>query len=253
MVQGGGSLIDYSQTELDPKQKWLVFLGACTIGFMIGWLFYKHILPATILAASGCFVPRIWAQFVMRKRKEMLKQQFKQALHMLSSALAAGKSVENAFQSSLEDLRLFYPAPRTYIVQEWERIVHFMQNGDSIESALLDFSHRCQLEDIQHFTDIFMISKRSGGNMVEIIGNTARIIGEKIEMQQEVSVMLSKKKFESKIIFVFPFILIALLGWGSPEYMAPLYEGIGRVVMTGVLLLLIFSYWLHLKIMQIDV
>lgn len=244
--------MNYEHSSLSLQQKIGIVLVAGLIGFILGYLFYQHLLPSLLFSGIGIYAPRIWIRMKIKSRKEALKRQFKQALHILSSALAAGKSVENAFITSLDDLRMLYPAPRTDIVMEWQRILERIQNREPIETALADFSSRAQLEDIKQFTDVFMISKRSGGNMVEIIRQTAQIIGEKMEMQLEIEVMLSRKKFESRIIFVFPILLIALLSWGSPEYMAPLFEGVGRLIMTAALIVILLSWWMHLRIMRIE-
>ena len=47
-----------------------------------------------------------------------LSLHFKQALYALSSALAAGKSVENGFKESVEDLRMLNPEADTDLIGE---------------------------------------------------------------------------------------------------------------------------------------
>lgn len=244
--------MDYGQYHLSVQKKAVLIVAAGAACFALGYLFYKHFLPAALFATAGCIFPRIWTQMKIRKRKEALKRQFKQALHILSSALASGKSVENAFEDSLTDLKLLYPSDQIDIVKEWQRILQRIRNGDSLEAALSDFARRSQLEDIQQFTEVFLICKRSGGNMVDVIQQTAQILGEKMETQQEIEVMLARKKFESRMIFLFPLCLIVLLSLGSPEYMRPLYEGAGRVVMTIALGILLLSCWMHVRMMRIE-
>ena len=73
-------------------------------------------------------------------------------------------------------------------------------------------------------------------------------------MQQEIKVLVAQKNLESKILGVIPLIMVALLSYSSPDYMAPLYRlGTGSVVMTIALILIVFSYWVTKRIINIQV
>lgn len=244
--------MNYNEVRLTLQQKAIAVFIAGGLCFLIGFIFYKNIGISLMLSSLGLLYPKYFQRSIIAKRKDVLRQQFQQALHILSSALAAGRSVENAFAATMEDLRLLYPTDRADIIREWERILQFIRNGEPIESALNDFSSRAGLDEVAQFADVFQICKRSGGNMVEVMRQTAAIIGEKMEVQQDINVLLSRKKFEARILFVLPLIFIALLSLGSPEYMIPLYTGIGRIIMSVSLAVLIFCYWWHHKLMKID-
>lgn len=65
--------------------------------------------------------------------------------------------------------------------------------NENIESILKDFATRSGIEEIHHFADVFSVCKRSGGNLVEIISTTSRMIGERIEIKQEIETSLTSK------------------------------------------------------------
>ena len=60
------------------------------------------------------------------------------------------------------------------------------------------YAERTQIEEIQEFADVFGIAKKTGGNLTEIIGETANAIGEKIEVNKEIQVVLAEKQLEQK-------------------------------------------------------
>lgn len=222
--------------------------------FWIGLLFYDHFAIACCFSLTGLLAPRLRSARMVRRRREELSLQFKQALSALSSSLTAGKSVENAFVSVAEDLAPIYPDPATPILVEFRRIHRRLANGDTLERALDDFARRAGTEDISNFAQVFSTCKRSGGNLIEVIRRTSNMIGEKLDMQQEISVLLAQKKFESTILAVAPLAVVALLKMSSPDYLLPLYEeGIGRVVMTLALLLFSSCLYLSNRIMTIQV
>lgn len=246
--------IDYTRYTMSVKEKLMsvafaaIFLGA------VGYVFFHQWLAAGLIALLSLAYPNVRRPALIRKRQEELGQQFKQALYSLSSSLSAGKSVENAFVDAARDLHFLYGGKKTYILLEFERISAKIHNGENVESALFEFSNRTGLDDVRQFADVFSICKRTGGNLVEVIRKTSQVIGEKLDIQQEISVMVAQKRFESKVLGAAPIVVVGLLAYSSPDYMGPLYEGaVGRVIMFASLALLGVCCWWTQYIMNIRV
>ncbi|BBH24770.1 hypothetical protein Back11_61150 [Paenibacillus baekrokdamisoli] len=250
-VRRGSVLPNYSVYDLTDKQFIRAALVGGVIAFIATYLFYRSVSVSLILSFAGLLAPRQHRNSLLQRRRERLKLQFKEALYSLTSSLAAGRSVENAFVTSLEDLRLLYPDPRTEVITEFEIIKSRMAYGEPLEHALSDFSKRAQIDDITQFVDVFMTCKRSGGDLVEVIRRTSQTIGEKLEVQQEIAVMVAQKRYESRIMMAVPFVFLAFLGMTAPDYMAPLYHEIGYVLLTVSLLLLAVCYWAMVRVMNI--
>lgn len=193
-----GHLIDYSKYHLSLKEYIFYMSTSMIVFFLVGYLFYESIIFSIILAGLGFIYPRIQRKKLLEKRKEKLSVQFKEAIASLSSSLAAGRSIENSFREIVYDLKLLYPDPNTYIIREFEIINRRVENGETIERAIQDFAIRSDLEDIMNFSDIFITCKRTGGNLVEVIRRTADVISEKIDIQQEVQVMIAQKSSNQK-------------------------------------------------------
>lgn len=246
--------IHYDEYRLSIKQKIGSSAAAALVLFFIGLLFYKHPAAGIVISLFGLLYPRLYRRLLIRRRKDELNRQFKQALYAISSSLSAGKSVENAFQDAAVDMRLLYRDERVYIVDELERIGRKLENGETIERALLDFAGRAGLEDIRNFCDVVSTCKRSGGNLMKVVRRTSDMIGEKMELQQEIIVLLAQKRFESKVLICAPAAVVALLGLSSPDYMAPLYGNpAGIAIMSFALVMLIGAGALTSKLMNIKV
>lgn len=249
------TLPQYSTYKMSILERIIIASIASSIMFIVGFIFYQNWLVSTGLSVLGLFYPRIHKKSIILKRKKELAHQFQQALFSLSSSLVAGRSIENAFQEVIDDLKMIYPHPSTFIVQEFEMINRRIQNGETIERGLEDFSTRASIEDIQHFKDVFIICKRSGGQLVEVMRRAASIIGDKIDMERDIYVMIAQKRLEAKILSVAPFAMVGLLAYMAADYMAPLYEWseFGPVVMSISLAILLFSFWLCHSMMQFKV
>jgi tight adherence protein B len=246
-------LIDYSIYKMSLSEMIATVVIAGSVFFVVGYIFYMNAIIALIFALLGLLYPKIRKRQMIAKRKQALTIQFKQALYTLSSSLAAGKSMENAFREATQDLYMLYFNPQTFIILEFEIINRRVENGEPIELGLIDFNERAGIDDLANFTDVFVTCKRSGGDLIDVIRKTSNLIGDKLEIKQDIAVMMAQKRFESRALSVIPIALIALLGFGSKDYMAPMYTGIGYLIMTFALLLFMFCLWLIQKIMDIKV
>lgn len=248
-------LIDYRTYKYSKKEYLFLVIFIGIFLFFIGYLFYQSLIMSLLFSSLGFFLPKLYLPRKVQKRKDELSFQFQQALFSLSSSLVAGRSIENAFIEVVKDLYLIYPDKDTMIIKEFEHINKRVANREPVEIPLKSFSDRADIEDIRNFTDVFITCKRTGGDLVEVIRRTSTMISEKLEIKQEISVMVSQKKFESNIIAVIPFFIVGFLTYSSPDYMEPLYSwaNLGPIVMTISLAFILFAVWLCQKIMNIKV
>lgn len=246
--------VDYDLYEMDLKEKLINIIAAILFIVLISYVFYRSIVISLFLTPLAMIYLPIRNKQIIKRRKEDLNLQFKDALYAVSSSLSAGKSIELAFKEALKDITILYPNNNTFIVKELEYISRKIDTNETIESALEDFAGRAHLDDVRCFVDIFRICKRTGGNLVQVIRNTSEIISDKISTKQEILTILAQKKFEQKLLSILPIGMIYLIYSTSPEFMEPIYTQIsGKIVMTIALLLLVAAYFISKKVMDIEV
>lgn len=247
-------LPDYRTCNLSKRQ----WLGCVAVGgllfFGMGYLFYQSVIWSLLLAPAGLIVPRFWRIHLLDRRRATLNLHFKQALYSLSSSLSAGRSVENGFRDAVDDLLMLDPGAHNDLIFELKVIVSRLEFGEPIESALQDFARRAGMEDITNFADVFTTCKRTGGDLVEVIRRTSSVIGEKLDIQQEISVMIAQKRFESKALLAAPFLLLLFMNMTASDYMKPMHgSAVGFIVSTFALLVLVGCFWWITKMMNIKV
>ncbi|MGG6312820.1 type II secretion system F family protein [Paenibacillus macerans] len=246
-------LTDYREYTLTERQKTICVLAGGAAFFAVGYIFFHSLLLALLLSGGGAVTPKYWSRYLLRRRRENLGLHFKQALYSLSSSLAAGRSVENGFREAIADLKLLYPDGDNDVIRELGIICARLEYGQPVEEALMDFSRRAALEDIANFADVFTTCKRSGGDLVEIVRRTSNIISEKLEISQEIGVMLAQKRFEAKAMLAAPVLFLLFMQMTSPDYMRPLHHGLGLAISALALLLFAGCSWLMLKIIDIRI
>lgn len=249
-----GRLINYDEYEMSSKEKVLWALVGMVVIFCVGYIFYKSVIWSVILSLIGIKYKDIKKKDIISKRKQNLLIQFKEMLYSVSSSLSAGKSVDGAFKEAYEDMLLIFGDRKdSYILGELLAILRKLEMNQTLETALQDLASRSGLEDIKTFTDVFITCNKTGGNLTKVIQNSSQIIGDKIEIKQEIEVLISGKKFEAKILTVIPFVLILLMGVMAPDLLKNLYSTMGRMLSTVALVIIgVATLWSN-KIMNIEV
>ena len=129
-----------------------------------------------------------------------------------------------------------------------------MKMNRSVEEVIRDFAERSGLEEAQRFSQIFQISKRSGGQLVPVICHTVSIMEDRSQVKEEIRTMTASVRFEQKVMSAIPFLMIIYIDWTSPGFFGVMYETIlGRLIMSGCLAVYLLSCYLSGKILDIHV
>ena len=80
------------------------------------------------------------------------------------------------------------------------------------------------------------------------------LLGEKSRVRKEIDVAISGKRFEQMIMSIVPGGIIFYMQITSDGFLDVLYHNIfGALVMSGCLIIYIFSFWMGRKIIRISI
>lgn len=234
-----------------PDNPLFLLEGAALIG-VTAYLFYDSPVAAVFLSPLLYPYYRRRSREKLQQDKKELSAQFREALAAIITALKAGYSAENAFIECLREMQ-FQFGEKAMITREMEKIGKGIENRIPLEKLLLEFASRWQIEEIGEFAEVFTIARRSGGNLPEILGRTAEIIRDRMEIDTEIDILLSSRKFEQKIMDGVPFFIIFYLGLSTEGFFSVLYHNaIGVIFMTGCLAAYLAAIFLSDRIMAIE-
>lgn len=251
---------DFSSAAVDygdytfSRREWALYLaeGIFIIG-MISYFFYRSLWAAVFLSPILIIFLKMKKRELAGKRRMEINLQFKDAVLAVSANQRAGYSVENAFREAYKDMDVLY-GRGSPICQELSYIIKGLDNNIILERLLYDFGCRSHVPDILQFADVFLIAKRGGGNMTEIIAGTADVIEQKIAVDKEIQVLLSSKKMEQKIMNAVPFLIIFYISLTSKGFFDVLYHNvIGIAVMTVCLAVYLAAFIISRKLVEIEV
>lgn len=245
-----GEGVDYNLYNASQKEKIIWFLIGLIVSGAVLYIFYENIIVSIIAGAicGGVFVPLRRNQ-VIKKRQKTLTAQFRGLLDALSTSIGAGKNMFDSFSGAAEDLSVQFSS-EAFIVKEVNLIMLGLNNNIRIEDLLLNFAERSGVEDVRNFANVFATCYQKGGNIKEVIKNTASIIGDKIEIQMELETMVAGQKNEQNIMLVMPIAFIVVLKSMGGD-LIDLESPVGILSVTIALCIFVLAYFISKKILDI--
>lgn len=233
----------------------LVYVIASILASIVVYLFY-HIIPISVIGGFiiGFFLEKLYADSTIKKRQKQLRLQFRDFLESMAVAARAGNVEVKAIKSAAQDLRLSY-SEQSDIVREIDNIiVQYEGGGIAIKDLFQDFADRSNLPDIQSFATIYSVIEGKSDRFGDIVVQTHEIIGEKIEVEQEIETGITSAKSETYTMLVMPIVIVvAMSGMGGGLMDALFTTMIGHLVATVALVLFVISFVVSIKLTDITV
>ena len=199
---------DYREYQLSQKE-WMQYLimGAGAAG-LCAYTFYRSVLAFLFLLPVAFLYPVYKKKDLKKERIRRLTLQFKEGIMVLASFLSAGYSLEKqSFVKCKKNWKAFMEKTGM-ITEEFSYMEAGVRMNRPVELLLADMGRRSGIQDVDQFARVFAAAKRSGGELTDIISQTAGIIRDKIQVQEEIHTLTAARVFEQKIMNGIPFGII---------------------------------------------
>ncbi len=237
---------------LMSEEKLRLVLKSILVVIVVNVCFYQNIPAFLGLWIIGVIFYEKEKGFLLSKKKEAVREQFREMLLLTVAGQRAGYSVENAFLNSYEDLANLYGAESS-ICKMLQEIREGIRNHIAVAELWKSIGKECDIVEIKEFAQVLAVAVQSGGRLTAVLEKTADTIADKTDTKKEIAVVMSAKNMEQKIMNIMPFALILYLNVTSPGYFAGLYHSVGGVlIMTGCLLFYLVAYLVGEKIARIE-
>jgi len=227
--------------------------GIVTVGF-VGYVFYSRVPAVLALLPLGFAAVPLYARKRASDEKERFLLQFKDLLYYLSVSLSAGKSLQSSLLDASISLAAQYGRSDTLLMMELSSINERLAIREPVDLLLGELADRTGLEDVRSLADVVSVCRKSGGNLVEVMRQSVRILREKMEICREMETSWAAKKLEQRLLSVSPVFLILIVRMGSGDFMEPMYgTAAGRIIMTVALLMVVAGYVVGDRMMKVRI
>jgi tight adherence protein B len=203
-----------------------LLIGAiCLIRFGVN---FQGILITVVGAVLGWFAPRLYLGFARRRRMNLFHEQLVDTINVLASSLKAGHSLPQAM-----DMVATTGLPP--ISEEFARVMHELDVGSPLDTALENMVHRIRSEDMEIIATAAIIHHHAGGNLASTLDSISETIRDRIRVRGEISAMTAQARASALFITLLPVALFVLLLFLDRGYFDALFN-------SGFIAVIVFGY-----------
>ena len=168
---------------------------------------------AALGAAAGYFLPSYWLRRRIKKRKHDVLRALPDALDMLTIGVEAGL----AFESALLRVGQKWDNPLT---REFRRAVAEMRVGTPRDVALNRVAERTRVSELGTFIAVLVQSSQLGVSIAQVLHSQAEQMRvRRRQRAEELARQAGLKMVFALVAFVFPSLLVVILGPSIPAFM----------------------------------
>jgi len=228
----------------------LMIIASLGVGIIAWFVGRQSIILGILGAVVGLFIPRIYVKREQGKRLVRFDSQLGDMLNLMVNGLRAGYSTMQAMEAVSREL----PAP---ICDEFRRVVQEMQLGVPMERALDNLLRRIPSDDLDLVITAINVQREVGGNLAEIMDTISFTIRERVRIKGEIRVLTSQVLYSGRFLSIMPLIVIGILYFLNPTYMAEFWipENVpcGYIVLGFGAVLIISGYFTMTRLADIEV
>lgn len=194
-----------------------------------------------------------WSEEICLKKRQLFERQLAEALRILSAALEAGRSFENAMDAVCLEMEREGLAD-TMVGREFRRMVKQLSVNRPVEQVWQSFAARCGHRDVVEIAMVISAGKRAGGNLISVMKKTTVQIAEKMEVDREIETVLASKKTELFIMMAMPIGILLYMRLVFGDMLSRLYgNAVGVLVMSLALAVYLAAAFWGRRIIRIEV
>jgi tight adherence protein B len=112
------------------------------------------------------------------------------------------------------------PSP---ICDEFGRVYEEQNLGIPIEDSMRNICERVPNLDLRFFVTSVAIQRQTGGDLAEILDKIGYVIRERFRILGQVKALTGEGRLSGVVLIALPFVLLAVMLWIQPAYVATLW------------------------------
>jgi tight adherence protein B len=225
----------------------LISLGSAFIPPLLMLILTRNLLLSVLMVLLGTVGPFLWLAVLASRRQAKFDEQLPSTLQLLSGALQAGHSLQQAVDTVVHEAG-------DPIAAEFQRVLTEARLGRPLEEAFEAMAKRTRSVDFEWTVMAIRLQRQVGGNLAEVLSTVSQTIRDRYSLKRQIRALSAEGRLSSLILSILPVLLFAALLVFNPLFLRPLFTTrLGIMMMAGSVVLMIFGvFWLK-KITEIKV
>ncbi|MBA4356635.1 MAG: type II secretion protein F [Desulfovibrio sp.] len=206
------------------------------VAFVLAQLFTGALLLALLAGIIVGALPMLRVYRRRAARMAAFQRQLSDALDLIARALKAG----NTFAGGMRMVADEFADP---MGPEFATTLDEINFGLDVDKALNNLMERVDSLDLKFFVVSVNIQRETGGNLSEIITNTASLIRERFKIHGRIRILSAEGRISAIVLLALPFAAASVLYLIKPDYVSLLFnEGLGQTMIKSALVSMAMGY-----------
>jgi tight adherence protein B len=190
----------------------------------------------------GLVVPKMYANMILKSRKQKFDLQLIDALMIMSSSFRGGLSLVQSMEAVVEEM----PDP---IRHEFGIVLGENKMGIALDEALNRLYKRMASPALQQMVSAILLSRETGGNLPVIFTRIVSTIRERRKIEENLNVLTVQGKLQAMVMSGLPVGFFFLVQSTNPKYFQVMVNtDLGRMLMMTAIGLWLVGTFLIIKI-----
>ena len=181
----------------------LLYLTQHQITFALGWLF------VLLTAAAGYYLPELLLRLITKKRIERMRSSLPDMIDLMVICTESGMSIDAAIARISHEMTYTNPD----LAQEFYLSALEMRAGATRIEAFRNLALRSLLEDLEDLVSMLIQAEKFGTSLAESLRVQSDMMrSRRTQRAEELAAKMSVKMLVPLILFIFPTLMMVLLG-----------------------------------------
>lgn len=241
-------MLDSLSLDRSRLPKFLRIWGISLVAAFVVVAFVLRMPPVALAAVYLVYVaPRIILDFMIRKRRALLRDQMVAATVALANTSRAGLSLAQGLETVSNET----PEP---LATELGRIVHEYKHGRPLAESIRSVKERLKIESFTLFSAAILVCLERGGRITDALERISHSLQELQRIERKLEVDTASGTKVVYILTGFPLFFLGLSYVTNPSGTETLLHSlIGQLILLVVIGLTYFSFRWSQKILAIEV
>jgi len=170
---------------------------------------FNIVLVPVVAVAVGYLIPDMWLTWRVSARQHQLRKALPDALDLLVICVEAGLGLDQALMKVSQDMKISHPA----LSEELQLVNMQMRVGKTRIDALRELAQRTGLPDLKTLVAMLIQTERFGTSVAQSL----RVYSDDMRLKrrqraEEMSAKTSVKMVPPLVFFIFPALMVVILG-----------------------------------------
>ena len=241
-------MLDALSIDRSQLSGYLRLWGVALVAAFVLVAFVLGMPPVALAAVYMVYVaPRIILDFMIRRRRALLRDQLVAATVALANTSRAGLSLAQGLETVGQET----PEP---LASEIRRIVREYKHGRPLVEALRAAKERLKIDSFTLFSAAVLVSLERGGRITDALERISHSLQEIQRIERKLEVETASGKKVVYILTAFPLFFLVLSYVMNPAGTSAVFQSLlGQVILLVVIALAYFSFRWSQRILAIEI